>query len=162
MKKGAVIFQTGSYHETFDLGRTLGTLVAEGDVLALEGELGSGKTCFAKGLAQGLGVSPEMVVTSPSFALVNEYEGRRTLFHIDAYRLENLSDFVSAGLDEYFYEGGVVVMEWADRWPEILPEQTMRISFVITGEDTREITLGGDHPRVSGILRELTKITEGK
>ncbi len=127
-------------------------------VIALVGELGSGKTCFTKGLALGLGVSPDTIITSPSFSLINEYEGRHTLFHLDVYRLESLSDFLSAGLEEYFYQDGVVVMEWADRWPEILPEWKLEVGFVIIDHSLRKITLSGNHYRAVEILKGLTRV----
>jgi tRNA threonylcarbamoyladenosine biosynthesis protein TsaE len=76
---------------------------------------------------------------------------------MDVYRLETLSDFLSAGLDEYFYEDGVVVMEWADRWPEILPERRVKVEFAIMGDDFREITFSGYHPRAIEILRALQR-----
>jgi tRNA threonylcarbamoyladenosine biosynthesis protein TsaE len=152
LKERSVTYHTVFDQETINLGQKLGSALKEGDVIALAGELGSGKTCFTKGVALGLGVSPGMVVTSPSFSLVNEYEGRCTLFHIDGYRLENLSDFLSTGLDEYFYQDGVVVMEWADRWPEILPGWSVKVGLTIVDEHSRKITLSGYHPRALEIL----------
>jgi tRNA threonylcarbamoyladenosine biosynthesis protein TsaE len=126
-------------------------------VVALAGDLGSGKTWFAKGLALGLGVPPDQVVTSPSFALMNAYEGRCTLFHIDVYRLETVSDFLDAGLDEYLRGSGVAVMEWADRWPEILPERHLKVRITILNEHSREIALSGSHPEAVRIVREMKK-----
>ena len=117
MKKENFAIITNSDEETIQLGRKLGALLAEGDVVALTGELGSGKTWFTKGIALGLNVPAETVVVSPSFSLVNVYQGKCSLFHMDVYRLGELSDFLSAGLEEYLYEDGVTVMEWADRWP---------------------------------------------
>jgi tRNA threonylcarbamoyladenosine biosynthesis protein TsaE len=158
LKEECAIFRTGSEKETVDLGRRLGGFLAGGDVISLAGELGSGKTWFTKGVGLGLGVLPDNVITSPSFSLVNEYEGRHTLFHLDAYRLEKLSDFLAAGLDEYFYQDGVVVMEWADRWPEILPEWRLKIEFSIVDERSREITLSANHPRALTILENMRKL----
>ena len=155
MKKDFVTYRTGSDQETIGLGRRLGNILEKGDMIALAGELGSGKTWFAKGVALGLGIPPGTVITSPSFSLVNEYEGRCTFYHMDAYRLEHLADFVSAGLDEYFYQDGIVVMEWADRWPEILPDWSLKVEFVIVGELSREITLSGHHPRALEILKNF-------
>jgi tRNA threonylcarbamoyladenosine biosynthesis protein TsaE len=143
---------TESPEETVALGRTLGALLGRGDVIALGGPLGSGKTYFTKGLALGMDVIPETVVTSPSFSLVNEYEGRCALFHIDAYRLENVADFLSVGLDEYFYEDGVAVVEWADRWPHILPARTLFVHFDILGDTSRKITFSALHPRGAELL----------
>ena len=139
------------------MGEALGSLLKDGDVIALIGELGSGKTWFTKGIALGLGISRERVVTSPSFALMNEYEGRHRLFHMDLYRLENIADFLSAGLDEYFYGDGVVVMEWAERWPEILPAHRVKVELTITGERSRRISLSGTQPRAAEILKQLSE-----
>jgi len=155
MAERALIYNTAADREMIDLGRKMGSVLREGDVVALEGELGSGKTCFAKGIAMGLGVSPEIVITSPSFSLLNEYEGRCTFFHMDVYRLEEVSDFVSAGLDEYFYQDGVVAMEWADRWPAILPDWSVKVEFVIMDDYLRKITLSGYHARVVEILNDI-------
>lgn len=149
---------TQSEQETIELGCTLGALLEEGDVVALAGELGSGKTWFTKGIARGLGVSPSAVVTSPSFALVNEYPGRTTLFHMDIYRLGSLSELLSAGIEEYLHAGGVAVLEWADRWPEILPEQTLNVALAMVDEHSRRITLSGRHPRPASIIEEVRKI----
>jgi tRNA threonylcarbamoyladenosine biosynthesis protein TsaE len=152
LKTHSLTITTASQAETIQLGRRLGALLKEGDVLALAGELGSGKTCLTKGIALGLGVSPDTVVTSPSFALVNEYEGRMTLFHMDVYRLESLSEVLSAGLEEYLYGQGVVVLEWADRWPEILTEQTLTVELRIIDEHRRQITLSGEHSRARELI----------
>ena len=148
---------TASESETIQLGRKLGALLKEGDVVGLVGELGSGKTWFTKGIALGLGVRPDTVITSPSFALVNEYEGRVTLFHMDVYRLESLSELLSAGLEEYLYSQGVVVLEWADRWPEILTEQTLTVELHIISEHRRQITLSGKHSRTREIIEAMKK-----
>ncbi len=146
---------TTSDEETIRLGQKLGGLLSEGDVVALVGALGSGKTWFTKGLALGLGVSPDTVITSPSFTLVNEYEGRYTFYHMDFYRLESLPEVLSAGLEEYLHNRGVVVLEWADRWPQILPEKRVMVKFVILDDRRREITLSGHHPRAAELLEAL-------
>jgi len=155
LKAESVTCRTSSWEETVVLGQRLGECLHNGDMIALAGDLGSGKTCFTKGLALGLGVPPDSVVTSPSFALMNAYEGRLTLFHIDVYRLETVSDFLDAGLDEFLYANGVAVMEWADRWPEILPERHLKVQITILDEHSREILLSGRHPEAVRILREL-------
>jgi tRNA threonylcarbamoyladenosine biosynthesis protein TsaE len=146
-----------SDQETILFGQEIGTLLAEGDVVALAGELGSGKTYLTKGIAYGLGIGPSMVITSPSFALVNEYQGRVTLFHMDVYRLETLSEVLSAGLEEYLHSDGVVVLEWANRWPEILPEHTVTVELLIIDDHSRKITLIGQSPRAAEILRAIQK-----
>ena len=149
-----------SDQETIRVGQKLGALLSDGDVVGLVGELGSGKTWFTKGIARGLGISEDTVITSPSFALVNQYEGNHTFFHMDFYRLDSLSELLSAGLEEYLYHGGVVVMEWADRWPEILPEQIIEVHFNIIDELQREITLTGRHPRAREVIEAIEKELE--
>ena len=133
-------FISESVDETISFGRKMGKVLKQGDVVALSGELGSGKTWFAKGIASALEIPPE-VVTSPSFTLVNEYEGKFKLFHIDAYRLKDRADFFSAGLDEYLYRDGIAVLEWADRWPEILPESAITVRLEILSENRRKIII---------------------
>lgn len=155
MAERVLTYNTVSDRETIKLGQKLGAVLNEGDVIALVGELGSGKTWFAKGIAIGLGISPGTVITSPSFSLLNEYEGRCTFFHMDAYRLESLSDFISAGLDEYFFQDGVVAMEWADRWPEILPDWRVKVEFAIVDDHLRKINLSGYHARAVEILNDV-------
>lgn len=155
MKEKELTYVSTSDVETVEFGRKVATFLREGDVLALVGELGSGKTWLTKGIALGLGISPHMVVTSPSFALVNEYEGRCLLYHMDVYRLQSVSEFIDAGLEEYLYSGGVAVMEWADRWPEILPEETLKVTFSIIDDRQRKIRLHGSHARAAEIIDNL-------
>ncbi len=153
---------TTSDEETIRLGQRLGHLLSEGDVVALVGELGSGKTWFTKGLALGLGIGPDTIITSPSFTLVNEYKGKYTFYHMDFYRLESLPEVLSAGLEEYLHDSAVVVLEWADRWPQILPENRVLVEFVILDDQRREITLSGHHPRALEIIRKMEKEKGGK
>ena len=156
MKERSVTYYTSSDEETIKLGRRLGDALREGDAVALVGELGSGKTCFTKGVGLGLGIPADVIITSPSFSLVNEYEGRYTFFHMDGYRLESLSDFLAAGLDEYLYQEGVVVLEWADRWPEILPDWNVKVEVTIVDDQSRKITLSGHHSRALEVLEDDT------
>lgn len=149
--------ETYSEEETIGLGIKLGSRLSRGDVIALAGELGSGKTRFTKGVALGLGVPPDTVVTSPSFSLLNEYEGRCPLFHIDAYRLESQADFEAAGLEEFFYQDGVVVMEWAERWPELLPDHRLKVELTLMGDRERQISFSGFHPRSIALIEEIDK-----
>lgn len=148
-------YLTNSGKDTLRLGQRLGTFLSEGDVIALIGELGSGKTCFTKGLALGMGIGPDTVITSPSFAIVNEYQGDRLFYHLDLYRLEGPPDIISTGLEEYFDKEGVVVLEWADRWPGDLPGRRIEVRFTIVDEHTRELHFYGDHPRAIRVLAKL-------
>lgn len=124
------------------LGYELGRLVSQGAVLALRGELGSGKTRFVQGLAHGLGVPPTERVSSPSFALIHEYlGGRLTLYHVDLYRLPHGIPDQELGLEEYLYGGGVCAIEWADRWPAWILGEHLDLAFVILGKRSRLINL---------------------
>ena len=152
--------QSESDEKTIAFGRILGGFLRRGDVVGLVGELGSGKTWFTKGIAQGLGIPAGTVVTSPTFALVNEYEGVVTLYHMDIYRLENEGEFVSAGLEEYLYADGVTVVEWADRWPGILPDHGVEVRFEILDDRHRGITFSGRHPRAEEMIESFKKGVE--
>ena len=124
--------------ETFDLGRRIATSLRGGEVLALEGDLGAGKTQFVKGLAAGLGHDSN--VTSPTFTLIHEYTGGRLpLYHFDFYRLENEDEALRIGLDDYLGERGVVAIEWAGKFPALLPKATRWLRFRAGDGDTREI-----------------------
>ncbi len=124
--------------ETFAVGETQAAALQPHTVLALCGELGAGKTQFVQGLARGLGcpASP----TSPTFTLIHEYGGGRLpLFHFDLYRLETAEQALAIGIEEYFESAGVSVVEWAGKFPELLPERTRWIRFFIRAGDEREI-----------------------
>ncbi|MBN2420118.1 MAG: tRNA (adenosine(37)-N6)-threonylcarbamoyltransferase complex ATPase subunit type 1 TsaE [Deltaproteobacteria bacterium] len=131
--------------ETIDIGKKLGLILAGGDVVALSGTLGSGKTWLTKGIGLGFGVSPDEIITSPSFSIVNEYEGRCLLYHMDLYRLETISDIMSTGLDDYFHDKSVVVVEWAERCPAILPSGYINVKIEILGENERSIDINSDN-----------------
>ncbi len=132
---------TNSDIETVSIGKKLGTLLSEGDVVALSGPLGSGKTWFSKGIGLGLGVDPNEVIVSPSFSLVNEYRGRCVLYHMDLYRLDTVSDVISIGIDEYMNEDSVLVIEWAERCRQMLPEGFIDVNIDILGENERSIEI---------------------
>lgn len=155
MEEKTFTITTESDQDTIRVGQEIGRLLLEGDVVGLAGELGSGKTWLTKGIALGLGVNPKTIVTSPSFTLVNEYQGRAALYHMDVYRLGSLDEALSAGIEETIHTGGVVVLEWADRWPEILPEHTLTVKLLILDEHRRAITLSGPHPRANEIIAQL-------
>lgn len=158
MTSKLLTYKTESAAETFNFGRLLGRILTKGDIVALTGELGGGKTCFTKGLARGIGLSPDIVITSPSFSLVNEYDGPCPLFHMDAYRMAAFDDFLSAGLDEYFYRDGVVVIEWADKWPDLLSKADVTVKFVIIDERRRTISLLADNEKGIDLLKRYDRI----
>jgi len=136
----AARYRTSSPEETERLGEELAETLKAGDLVALVGELGGGKTRFVRGMAKGLG--SRGAVKSPSFTIINIYEGGRLpLYHIDLYRLGALAELHGAGLDEYLYGGGVAAIEWADKVPELLDECSVVVSFSYASETGREIEI---------------------
>ena len=132
-------FITRSANETFALARRIGSQLKGGEVFLLTGDLGAGKTVFAKGLAAGLGIDPADV-TSPTFTLVNSYEGRLRFFHIDLYRLD-VGAHQGLGLEEMFDDAnGVTVIEWAERL-EIVPENATNVGMIYVSDAERRITI---------------------
>lgn len=137
-------FTTRSAAETVALGQTIGKTLTGGRVIALIGNLGTGKTHLTKGIAQGLGVDQDELVTSPTFVLVNEYDTAdgRQIYHIDAYRLESVAEFEALGIDDYIRPDSLVLVEWADRvWDALAPLNPICIRLAHAGGDTRTITL---------------------
>ena len=133
-------FISNSPAETEAIGRRLAEDVGAGSALALTGDLGSGKTVFVKGLVVGLGSSAD--VTSPTFTILHEYRGGRvTVYHFDFFRLEDRQSVARLGLDDYFFGDGVSVIEWADRFPEFIPEQARWILFEIKSQNQRAIII---------------------
>ncbi|RJP69189.1 MAG: tRNA (adenosine(37)-N6)-threonylcarbamoyltransferase complex ATPase subunit type 1 TsaE [Candidatus Abyssobacteria bacterium SURF_17] len=130
-----------SPEQTRDLGERLGRVLGKGSVVALVGELGSGKTVLAQGLARGLDVGPDEYVSSPSFALVNEYRGRVPVFHVDTYRLYGVSEMVALGYEDLLEPEGVTIIEWADKVRELLPERHLLVELSIVDSKTRRITI---------------------
>jgi tRNA threonylcarbamoyladenosine biosynthesis protein TsaE len=147
---------SNSPEQTREIGKKLGRILEKGDVVALVGELGSGKTVLTQGLAQGLGVSPDEYISSPSFTIVNQYRGRMPMFHVDTYRLQGEPEMVALGYEEYFDPAGVTVIEWADKVRRLLPEKHVLLEFTIVGVESRQIVLSlvGDWPSGKSIELE--------
>ena len=144
-----------SPEETFFIGNIIGRNLIEKDVVALVGELGAGKTCLTHGIARGLGVPDEYQITSPSFTLINEYQGRIMLYHFDLYRLSRASEMDDMGYEEYFFGQGVSVVEWADKVEGILPDETLFVLMNYTDENERNIIISGQDKKIAIILQEL-------
>ncbi len=137
MKKA---FTTNSPEDTIELGRNIGKLLGQGNVVALIGNLGAGKTVIAGGLCCGLGVK-ESYITSPTYTIVNQYDGRIPVYHIDLYRLNDSKELYNLGWDEYIYGNGACIIEWADKAAKMLPEEYLMVNIEITGMDKRKIIL---------------------
>lgn len=130
---------SGSEEETKELGRGLAQILGAGDVVALDGDLGAGKTVFTKGFCEAIGVKSH--VASPTFTIVNEYTGGSIpVYHFDTYRLAGPDDFLDSGLDEYFDYGGICVIEWSSVISELLPQNTIKLGITGVG-DTRNISV---------------------
>ena len=133
-------FITESAEETSIIGEQLGRLLSKGNIICLSGDLGAGKTAFTKGIAKGLGV--EDYVTSPTYTIINEYQGRLPLYHFDVYRLNDVEEMYELGYEEYFFGDGIVVLEWADIVRDIIPGDRLWITILNTkGDDSREIIM---------------------
>ena len=139
------------------IGRWIGETLQSGDVLLLDGPLGAGKTCLVQGLAAGLGVRAGTTVQSPSFTLVNQYEGRLLLYHADLYRLEHAEELGELGLWEAAETGGVVVIEWASRFPVDMPRDHLALQIVPGNGRMRELLLRASGPRAKARLIELER-----
>ncbi len=125
------------------LGARIGELLQPGDIVALWGELAAGKTLMAGGIALGLGVPPGTRVTSPTFTIINEYEGRLHLYHCDLYRLYGPDDLETLPWEETLFGRGVAVIEWPDRLGRLLPRDRWDVTLSITGDESRMIVLTG-------------------
>ena len=134
-------FVSRSEADTRRLGRELGSLLEPGDVVALYGTLGAGKTQFVKGACEALGIDSD-IVSSPTFTLVNEYAGANSpVYHFDAYRIEQISEFYELGYESYFFGEGICLVEWPDRIESLLPVDVIRIRLTHLSENERRIEL---------------------
>lgn len=141
---------------TEQLGKSLAAALRPGDVLALIGDLGAGKTRLVQAIARGLGVA-EAAVSSPTFTLIHEYAGRWPVRHCDAYRLKHPSEFADLGLDELFGEDGIAIVEWADRVIDDLPADRLEIRLTTTGATERMVAMTATGPRSTQLLAAVTQ-----
>lgn len=152
-----------SAEETEQIGQALGRFLQPGDVIALSGDLGAGKTCLTRGIARGLGITDP--VTSPTFILVGEYATARgfPLYHADCYRLGDAAaaEAESIGLDEMMEGPGVAVVEWAERIECLLPDDTLRIELVATDDMERSLVISADGPRARALMETLAQAATG-
>ncbi len=144
-----------SPEETRKLAARLGRWLKPGDVLALTGELGSGKTEFVHGLARGLEVPSQVPVASPSFTLAHEYPGRHLLVHLDLYRLEELPPELLGELEEYLASPAVLAVEWAERLQALLPGDYLEVRLALVSETERDLTFVAHGPRSRELVAQL-------
>jgi len=148
-------FIVSNVDELDSLGIQLGKMCKENDVLCLTGDLGTGKTHLTKGIAKGLGI--DECITSPTFTIVNEYEGRLKLYHFDVYRVNDPDEIAAIGFDEYIFGNGVSVIEWANYIEDLIPEESLTINIAKLsdlGETYRKITLSYTNDRYN-YIKEL-------
>ncbi len=139
MIKGWIGGETFSPDETIDLGKVLAKYLEPSDIICLDGGLASGKTTFAKGILIGLGYKLE--VTSPTFTLINEYEAKYNVVHMDCYREDNIQRWISLGIQEYLYSEDIKIIEWPTVISELIPKNTIMISFESISENKRIIRI---------------------
>ena len=146
-----------SPEQTIVLGRQLGKLMSPGGAICVYGNLGAGKTYFAKGLAESLGVSEH--VTSPTFTIINEYEGRIPFYHVDAYRLNDEEEAYELGLEEYLYGRGVTLIEWPERINSLLPDEYLQVFISLTdeGDEFRVLDFRARGRNYEKLVEELEK-----
>ncbi len=137
---------THSPDETQQVAASIAGKLKKGDILALVGDLGAGKTCFVQGLAKGLHVSEKCYVSSPTFTILKVYPGDIDIYHFDFYRLSEPGEFEDLGFDDYLKGEGICVIEWADRFIDLLPRNLHKIEFEIVGENERKIIVPNEIP----------------
>ncbi|MFB5067631.1 MAG: tRNA (adenosine(37)-N6)-threonylcarbamoyltransferase complex ATPase subunit type 1 TsaE [Candidatus Wallacebacter cryptica] len=151
-------YTAGSPQATQALGETTARLLQPGDVISLEGDLGAGKTQFVKGVGIGLGID-ETLITSPTFTLINQYDGRLPVYHFDVYRIEP-HELEDIGYDEYFYGSGVCLIEWGNTVQEYLPLEYLQIEIRKTAEDQREFIFTAHGQRYEQLISELKVVVQ--
>lgn len=142
--------------ETERLGELLGSLARPGDYVSLIGGLGAGKTCFARGVARGVGVDPGVPITSPTFTLLNIHQGRIPFYHFDLYRLAGDGDVDELGFGEYFSGDGLCLVEWAERLAAELPDERLEVHFSHLDDSIRRLEFRAFGARYDRLLEELT------
>ncbi len=147
-------FELNGLKDTEEFGKRLGNVLKKGDIVCLNGDLGAGKTTLTKSIGIGLGVSE--YITSPTFALINEYDGRLKVYHFDVYRLENIDELDDLGFDEYFFGDGVCIIEWAEKIEGMLPKEIIVLNIEKGEElDKRVVSIAGSGSRYKEVLREM-------
>jgi tRNA threonylcarbamoyladenosine biosynthesis protein TsaE len=146
--------------DTLEIAQALGEILVPGDVVALTGELGAGKTVFCKGVGEALGISPHRIV-SPSFTIITEHRGRVALCHVDVYRLSSEAEAQDIGLDEVLGGDRVCVVEWAEKIRFLLPKECIRVTFLILDGDRRILSVEApDDPRFGKFLSRVIPLMQ--
>jgi tRNA threonylcarbamoyladenosine biosynthesis protein TsaE len=151
----SVRIETGEVEQTIELGNLIGSLLKAGDVVALIGQLGAGKTYLTKGIAEGQGVKDRKEVTSPSYVLVKQYMGRMPIYHFDAYRVKSPDELYDIDCVGFFWGEGVSIIEWADKVMECLPDDFIKITIETVGETSRDIHVSYQGERYRSFMEEF-------
>ena len=152
-----------SFEQTMNLGRSLAQHLLPGDILAFFGDLGAGKTCMIQGICQGLGVSKDVYITSPTFVIMNRYNGRLPIYHFDFYRLSCREEIIDLGYEEFFFGQGVCMIEWADRAEGLIPDDYFKVLMKIISPTDRKVEIiayGIDCQKRLSHLNSIYKNTE--
>jgi len=149
---------SSSVNETLKLGRTLAKNLNKGDIICLFGNLGSGKTVLAKGIALGLGINKDKII-SPTFVLVRQQNGKNNIpfYHFDFYRLNSACDINILGYEEYFYGEGITVIEWPDRLEYLLPKEFLKINLKVEGDKERSIAISAVGSRYKSLAEKINE-----
>jgi len=134
-----ITLKTHSAEETIELGRKIGSMLTKGAVIAMQGTLAAGKTTITKGIADSLGIKE--TITSPTFCLISEYQGKMPLYHMDVYRLDGGEDFINLGTDDMIYGEGVSIIEWSEKIMDELPKKTIILKIEPQTDGSRVITI---------------------
>lgn len=152
-----VLLSSANPEYTFKFGKNLGMHLSPGDVVALVGELGAGKTTLTQGIVRGLGVGEEHYIGSPTFTLINEYTGRMPVYHLDFYRIEMPEELVNLGLEEYLYGEGVAIIEWADKIKALLPEEYMMVTMQYVDRTVRTLEVVVNGKRYAELIETVMR-----
>lgn len=150
------VFHAASVADTDRLGAALADLLPAGTTIALSGTLGAGKTRLVQAVAAGLGV-PRATVVSPTFVLCQEYHGRRSLYHLDAYRIADDDEFLQLGVEEYFASPALVVIEWAERVERCLPRERLEIEIAVVGDERRDFSISARGAALRKVVGEIAQ-----
>lgn len=151
---------SNSPRETEELGRLLGSLLTRGTFIALHGELGSGKTCFTRGVVATAAPESAHLVASPTFAIMNEYPGAIPIYHFDFYRLYSCHEIAELGFEEYLQDDGICIAEWSERLGELLPPDHLSVTFEHADDDQRHIIFEANGSETDGLLTRFAAMAK--
>ncbi len=157
IKDNTIYVKTNDVEETIKLGSLIGSLLKAGDVVALMGQLGTGKTHMVKGIVEGQGINDGKIVTSPSYVLIKQYKGSLPIYHFDAYRMESPDEMYDIGCIDFFWSDGISIIEWADKVIECLPDEIIKITINTINQKSRDIHISYKGKRYKDFMKELER-----